>query len=245
MARKAKVKAAVNYVVPLEELLEAGAHFGHQARRWNPKMAPYIYTSRDGVHIFDLVKTQQGLETACQFGEELGKQGKTLLMVGTKRQAQAIIKEEAQKAGAFYMSERWLGGVMTNWSEIKKRIDLLVEMQQKRDSGEYAKYTKRENVLIDRQIAQLTRFLGGLVGLSGLPDALFIVDIHKEVAAVKEARAKDIPVVGMVDTNSDPTLVDYVIPVNDDAVRSVKLVVGKIAEAYAAGRAKLKVQNAK
>ena len=233
---KAK-KTDASYSVSLEELLEAGCHFGHQARRWNPKMKGYIYATRGGVHIFDLVKTQEGLRRAGEFVEDLGKQGKTLLMVGTKRQAKAVIAEAAKKAGAFFVAERWLGGILTNWSEIKRRIDKLVDMRQKKAAGEYAKYTKKENLLLDREMAMIERFLGGLVGLTDLPEAIFIVDTHKEVAVVREARAKEIPIVGMVDTNAEPVGIDYVIPANDDAVRSVKLVVEKIAEAYGAGKA--------
>ena len=232
-------------VPTLEELLEAGCHFGHQARRWHPKMKPYIYTVRGGVHIFDLVKTQIALKAAAEFVEDLGREGKTLLMVGTKRQAKAVIAEAAKAAGAFFVSERWLGGILTNWDEIKKRLNRLAEMKQKRETGEYAKYTKKENLLIDRDIAKMERFLGGLAGMEKLPDAMFFVDTHKEIAAVREAKLKGVVIVGMVDTNADPTGIDWVIPVNDDAVRSVKLVVEKIAEAYAAGRAKLKTQNAK
>jgi small subunit ribosomal protein S2 len=225
-------------VPTLEELLEAGCHFGHQARRWHPKMKPYIYTVRGGVHIFDLVKTQSALKAAAEFVEGLGKEGKTLLMVGTKRQAKVVVAEAAKKAGAFWVSERWLGGILTNWEEIKKRLNRLAEMKQKRESGEYTKYTKKENLLIDRNIAKMERFLGGLAGLTGLPDAMFVVDTHKEIAAVREAKLKGVTIVGMVDTNADPTGIAYVIPVNDDAVRSVKLVVEKIGEAYAASRHK-------
>ena len=235
-------------VPTLEELLEAGCHFGHQARRWHPKMKPYIYTVRGGVHSFDLVKTQEGLKAAAEFVEGLGREGKTLLIVGTKRQAKAVVAEAAKKAGAFFVSERWLGGILTNWEEIKKRLTRLAEMKQKRASGEYAKYTKKENLLIDRDIAKMERFLGGLAGMEKLPDAMFIVDTHKEIAAVREARLKGVTLVGMVDTNADPTAMTYVIPVNDDAVRSVKLVVEKIAEAYAAGKvahAKHEARNSK
>lgn len=236
----AKTKKKGFKLPTLEELLEAGCHFGHQARRWNPKMAPYVYGVRDGVHIFDLEKTRAGLDKACKFVEELGKQGKTLLMVGTKRQAKTIVKEEAERAGAFFVSERWLGGILTNWDEIKKRIDRLIQMKDKKDRGEYAKYTKKENLLIDREIAALERFLGGLVGLKEMPGALFVVDTHKEIVTVREGVAKGVPIVGMVDTNADPALVDYVIPINDDAVRSVKLVVSKIGEAYAIGKRQYK-----
>lgn len=224
------------YDVPLSELLEAGCHFGHQVRRWNPKMKPYLYTARDGVHIFDLAKSAQGLKSACDYVKKVASTSGKVLFVGTKRQAKAIIKEEAQKVGAPYVSERWLGGAITNWDQIKKSIDKLVEMREKREKGEYKKYTKKENVLINREIDRLERFFGGLVPLQGLPEAIFIVDTHKEIVAVKEANFRDVPVVGIVDSNADPQLVNHVIPANDDAVRSIKLIVAKVAEAYADGK---------
>lgn len=224
-----------DFVVPLEELLEAGSHFGHQKRRWNPKMDEYLYTVRDGVHIFDLAKTAEGLGKAVEYVKELMAEGGTIIFLGTKRQAQAIVNEEAKKAGVFYVTERWLGGTITNWEQISKRIKLLEKMKEKREKGEYDKYTKKENVLIGREIAKLERFLGGLSGLKKIPDALFVVDTVREIAAVKEAKMSGVKVVGMVDSNADPALVDYVIPANDDAVRSIKLVVSTIAEAAAEG----------
>lgn len=238
--KKIKKAASSNFKVPLEELLKTGCHFGHQARRWQPKMAPYLYTVRDGIHIFDLAKTQSGLEKACEFVKDLSQKDGKIVFVGTKRQAQAIIKEEASKVGALYVSERWLGGTITNWEEIKKRVDRLSEMKEKKEKGEYEKYTKKENILFDREIARLERFFGGLVGLEELPEAIFVVDTLREETAVKEARRKGVKVVGVVDSNSDPDMVDYVIPSNDDAVRSIKLIVGKIAEAVEAGKAEAK-----
>ncbi len=225
------------FAVSLEELLEVGAHFGHQAKRWNPKMKPYLYTVRDGVHIFDLVKTAVGITEATEFVKSLVSEGKTIIFVGTKRQAQAIIKEEAKKCGAFFVSERWLGGTITNWEQIGKSVKKLEEMRTKRETGEYKKYTKKENVLIDKDINRLDRFLGGLVGLKKLPDAIFVVDVNREIAAVREAAARGVKIVAMVDSNSDPDKIDYVIPVNDDAVRSIQLVVSKMAEAVAEGKA--------
>src|SRR3990170_8660252 len=227
---------AEEYVVPLTELLEAGSHFGHQVRRWNPKMKPYIYAERDGVHIFDLAKTAEGLKRACEYVRDLVAGGGRFLMVGTKRQARAIVREEALNAGSPFVSERWLGGTITNWEQIKRSIDKLLEMRDKREKGEYKKYTKKENVLIDREIERLERFFGGLTQLATPPDAMFIVDTHREAVAVKEARRNGMTVVGIVDTNANPELVDYVIPANYDAVRSIKLIVSMVAKAYADGK---------
>ncbi len=222
--------------ISLKDLLEAGCHFGHQSRRWNPKMEPYLYTVRDEVHIFDLAKTKENLEKAGDYVRKLTAKGEVIVFVGAKRQAQAIIKEEAKKAGMPFVSERWLGGTITNWEQIKKRIDKLIGMKEKREKGEYKKYTKKEQLLLDREIARLEKFFGGLVNLKQLPEAIFIVDIKKEEAAVKEANRKGIPVVAIVDSNSDPDLVDYAIPANDDAVGSIKLIVSVIGEAAKKGR---------
>lgn len=222
--------------VSLKDLLESGAHFGHQASRWNPKMKPYLYTVRDGVHVFDLAKTKEGLEQAAAFVKTTAAEGGKIVFVGTKRQAAAIIKEEAKKAGMPWVSERWLGGTITNWEQIKKNIDKLIDMKDKREEGEYKKYTKKEQILIDRKITKLERFLGGLVDLKELPEALFVIDIKKEITAVKEARMKEIPVVAVVDSNSNPDLIDYMIPANDDAIGAVKLIVGTIAEAAKEGK---------
>lgn len=222
--------------VSLKDLLEAGAHFGHQARRWNPKMKEYLFGVRDGIHIFDLAKTKEGLEEAAKFVKTTAAEGGKIVFVGSKRQAQAIIKEEAKKAGMPFVDQRWLGGTITNWEQIKKRIDKLLEMREKREKGEYKKYTKKEQLLLDREIERLERKLGGLVGLEDLPAAIFIVDTKKEESAVKEAKMKGIPLVAMVDSNSDPDLINYVIPANDDAVGTIKLVVSVIGEAAKEGR---------
>lgn len=224
--------------ISLKDLLEAGAHFGHQAARWNPKMKPYLYTVRDGVHVFDLAQTKKSLEEACEFVRKLTAEGGKIIFVGTKRQAGEIVKEEAKKAGTPYVCQRWLGGTITNWEQIKKSIEKLTEMKEKKELGEYKKYTKKEQLLLDREIARLEKFFGGLVGLKELPEAIFVVDTKKEVTAVKEANKKGITVVAVVDSNSDPDLVDYVIPANDDAVGAVKLIVGAIGEAAKEGREK-------
>jgi small subunit ribosomal protein S2 len=224
--------------ISLKDLLEAGCHFGHQSSRWNPKMKPYIFTARDGVHVFDLAKTKEGLEAAMEYVEGLVKEGKTIVFVGTKRQAKEIIKEVAEKVGMPYVSQRWLGGTITNWEEIKKRIERLGEMKEKREKGEYKEFTKKERILIDREIARLERLFGGLKGLKDLPEAIFVVDVKRELAAVKEANKRGVKVVALVDTNSDPDLVDYVIPANDDATGSIELVVRKIGEACVIKNAK-------
>ena len=232
----AKKQTKTNDQVPLTELLEAGCHFGHQVRRWNPNMAPYIYTQRDRVHVFDLAITAKKLAEAADFVKKLTARGGKICFVGTKRQARAIVKEEAVKCRMPYVSERWLGGTLTNWQQISKSIKLLKEMKEKQEKGEYKKYTKKENVLIRRKINRLERFLGGLVELDQPPEALFIVDIIREKTALAEANQKGVQVVALVDTNGNPNLVDWVIPANDDAVRSIKLIVAKIAEAAAAGQ---------
>jgi len=234
---KIKVKKQPEYLISLEELLEAGCHFGHQGRRWNPKMKPYIYAKKEGVHIFDLEKTAAGLARAMVFVRDLVSEGKKIVFVGTKRQAAPIIAEEAVKAGLPFINMRWLGGTITNWEQIKKGIARLSELETKKQKGELKKYTKKENVLFDREIDKLNRFVGGLRSLTDLPAAIFVVDVKKEIAAVREARKTGISVVALVDSNTDPDLVDYVIPANDDAVRSIKLIVSKLAQAAQDGKA--------
>jgi small subunit ribosomal protein S2 len=237
-ATKAKSKAKLkSYQINLKDLLEAGCHFGHQSRRWNPKMKQFIYLKRGGVHIFDLAQTAERLQQAMEFVRDLVSQGKTIVFVGTKRQAAAIIKEEAEKCGMPYVAGRWLGGTITNWEQIKKSIDKLLDLEEKKEKGEFKKYTKKENLLIDREINRLTRFFGGLKKLKKIPDAVFVVDVKKETAVVRETAKKGVKVVAIVDSNADPDLVDYVIPANDDAVRSIKLIVSKISEAVSDGRA--------
>ena len=223
--------------ISLKDLLEAGCHFGHHAKRWHPKMEPYLYMVRDGIHVFDLVKTKEGLEKAAAFAKDTAAKGGTIVFVGTKRQAKAVIAEEAKKIGIPYVSQRWLGGTITNWEQIKKRIDKLVGMRDKREKGEYKKYTKKEQLLLDREVARLERFFGGLVSLSGIPEAIFVVDVKKEEAAVKEARKKEVKVIGVVDSNADPDSVDCVIPCNDDAVGAIRLVVAIMAKAVKEGKA--------
>lgn len=225
MPRKKKIK------VSLEDLLEAGCHFGHQSRRWHPKMAPFIWTVRDGVHIFDLAKTKAGLEKTAVFAQATAAKKGKIVFVGTKRQASGIIKEEAKRCRMPYINQRWLGGLITNWQQVKKSIEKLIEMKQKKKTGEYDKYTKKEQLLLDREIARLEKFFGGLVNLKELPAAIFVVDCKKEEAAVKEAKMKKIKIIGIVDTNTNPTGIDYIIPANDDAVGSIKLITSKIAEA--------------
>lgn len=224
--------------VTLEELLEAGAHFGHQARRWNPKMAEYIWAERDGVHIFDLAKTAEKLREVCEYLKQQAAEGKVIVLVGTKRQAGEIVKEVASKTGIPYVSERWMGGTITNWEQIKKRLDKLADMKAKRERGEFAMFTKKEKLLLDREIERLEKFFGGLAELKAKPDILFVVDTHKERVAVREAKSKGLIVVGMCDTNADPDKVDYLIPANDDALRSIKVIVEAVGAAIAEGRKK-------
>lgn len=221
--------------ITLEELLEAGCHFGHQVRRWNPKMAPYIYGTRDRVHIFDLAKTKEGLLVAAEAARKVMQGGGVILFVGTKRQAKDIVLEAATKVGMPRVTGRWLGGTLTNFDQIKRSTERLLEMKKAREAGEYKAYTKHERLLLDRKIDELERKFGGLVGLVKLPDALFIVDTHEEEKTVLEAIRMDVPVIGVVDTNSDPSLVDYPIPANDDAVKSVALVVEFITKAVEEG----------
>ncbi len=223
--------------ITLQQLLEAGCHFGHQSRRWNPVMKKYIFGERDGVHIFDLVQTKAGLDEAVAFVKTSANQGGKILFVGTKRQAQEVVKQEAVRTGMPYVVQRWLGGMLTNFTQMQKRIHKLKDLKSKRESGELKKYTKREQLLIDREIAQLEKFLGGVVDMDKLPDALFVADTHREEVAVREANRMGIPVIGMVDTNGDPASVDYVIPVNDDAVKSIELVVKAISQAVQATQA--------
>ncbi len=217
--------------ITLKKLLEAGCHFGHQVNRWNPKMKPYIFGEKDGVHIFDLAKTKEGLEEAISFVKELVKKGGKILFVGTKRQARETIEKICKEINMPYVSRRWFGGTLTNFDQIKKSIEKLKTLKKEKEEGKYNDYTKKENLLIDREIKRLEKFLEGLSSLEKLPEALFVVDIKAEIGAVREAKRKGIPVVAIVDTNSNPDLVDYVIPANDDAQKSIELIVRFIGEA--------------
>lgn len=224
----------------LTDLLESGAHFGHAVRRWNPKMKPYIYAARNRVHIFDLIKTRELLEASCDYLEEQVAAGKRVVFVGTKGQAVQVVSEEAKRLGVAVVTNRWVGGTVSNWSEIKKRIKRLVKMREKMDKGEYAKYTKKEQVLKKREIERLDRMYGGLTELKVLPDIMFVVDPNREKTAVHEAVGAGIPVVAICDSNADPDMIDYVIPANDDALKSVEILVKAVASAVERGLKKIK-----
>ncbi len=218
-------------VVSMKQLLESGVHFGHATRRWNPKMAKYIFTSRNGIYIIDLQKTAACIEEAYAALANIAKDGGTVLFVGTKKQAQEAVKEEAARSGQFYVNQRWLGGTLTNFKTIKKRIKRLQDLYKMEEDGDFAKLTKKEVVKLISEREKLEKFLGGIKDMKKLPDALFIVDPRKEHNAILEARKLNIPVFGIVDTNCDPEDVDYVIPANDDAIRAVKLVTWVMANA--------------
>lgn len=223
-------------VVAMKELLEAGVHFGHQVKRWHPKMKKYIFGERNGIYIIDLQKTVKGLEDAYEFVKNVAMTGAPVLFVGTKKQSQDAIQEEAQRAGAFYVNQRWLGGMLTNFSTIRKSIEKLKKIEQMKEDGTLDKLTKKEAASIEKERERLERYLSGIKEMPGLPGAVFIVDPKKEKIAVAEARKLSIPVVAIVDTNCDPDEVDYVIPGNDDAIRSIKLITSKIADAIIEGR---------
>lgn len=224
-------------VVTMKALLESGVHFGHRTNKWNPKMRAYIFTERNGIHIIDLQQTVQLLDEAYAFVRDRVAEGGTVLFVGTKRQAQDTIRDESDRCGMPYVNERWLGGTITNWVTIQKRIFELERLERMRDSGELDLLTKKESLMIKRDIARLEKRLSGIRNMKRLPDILFVVDVHREDTAVHEANLKEIPVLAMVDTNCDPKNVDYVIPSNDDAIRAIKLIVGKIADAVMEGKA--------
>lgn len=223
-------------VVTMKALLESGVHFGHRTNKWNPKMRQYIFTERNGIHIIDLQQTVKLLDEAYDFIRDTAAKGGTVLFVGTKRQAQDTIREQAERCGMPYVTERWLGGTITNWTTIQKRIFELERMERMRDSGEINLLTKKEGLMIEREIARLEKRLSGVRTMKRLPDILFVVDVNREDTAVHEANLKEIPVVALVDTNCDPQYVDYLIPSNDDAIRAIKLLVGKIADAVMEGR---------
>ncbi len=224
-------------IVTMKQLLETGVHFGHRTRRWHPKMARYIYTERNGVHIIDLQQTVKALSRAYAFIRETVADGHQVLFVGTKRQAQETIAQEATRCGMPYVNHRWLGGTLTNWRTIKARIDYLKDLEARRDSGEFNLLPKKEALLLNRQIAKLNMRLGGLKTMTGLPGAVFIIDVRNEATAVAEANRLGIPIVAVVDTNCDPTPIDYVIPGNDDAIRAIRLMTSKIADAVLEGLA--------
>jgi len=218
-------------VISMKQLLEAGVHFGHQTRRWNPKMAPYIFTERNGIYIIDLQKTVKKIDEAYDFMKEIAATGRPILFVGTKKQAQQAIMDEARRCGQFFVSERWLGGMLTNHKTINTRIARLNAIKAMEEDGTFEKLSKKEVIKLKAEMEKLEKYLGGMKDMKGMPGALFIVDPKKERIAVKEARILGIPIVGIVDTNCDPDDVDYVIPANDDAIRAVKLIAGRMADA--------------
>ncbi|MCF0121612.1 MAG: 30S ribosomal protein S2 [Oscillospiraceae bacterium] len=223
-------------VVSMKQLLEAGVHFGHQTRRWNPKMAPYIYMERNGIYIIDLQKTVKKLEEAYNFIRETTENGGTVLFVGTKKQAQDAIKEEAERVGMYYVNARWLGGMLTNFKTMRTRIDRLSQLRKMQEDGTFDMLPKKEVIKLTNEIAKLEKYLGGVKEMKKLPSALFIIDPRKERNAIAEARKLNIPIVAIVDTNCDPDEIDYIIPGNDDAIRAIRLISSAMANAVTEGR---------
>lgn len=223
-------------IVSMKQLLEAGVHFGHQTRRWNPKMKDYIFTERNGIYIIDLQKTVKKIEEAYEFVKNISAEGGKILFVGTKKQAQESLQEEAQRCDMFYVNQRWLGGMLTNFKTIRKRIDRLHELERMEEEGVFEVLPKKEVLNLRHEMERLEKNLGGIKNMTELPQAVFIVDPRKERIAIQEARKLEIPIIAIVDTNCDPDEVDYVIPGNDDAIRAVKLLTAKIADAVIEGR---------
>jgi len=223
-------------VVSLAELLESGVHFGHQTRRWNPRMAPYIYTARNGVHIIDLVQTAQLIEDAYDYVRKSSEQGKRFLFIGTKRQASGIIAQEAHRCGANFVNQRWLGGMLTNWETIHNRVERLKELENLESSGAMDRRPKKEASVLRRELGKLQKYLGGIKTMRKIPDVVVIVDQRREYNAIQECQKLGIPIISLLDTNCDPDAVDIPIPANDDAIRSIKLILGKLADAIYEGR---------
>jgi small subunit ribosomal protein S2 len=222
-------------VVSMKQLLEAGVHFGHQTRRWNPKMARFIFTERNGIYIIDLQKTVKKMDEAYNFVRDLAQEGGRVLFVGTKKQAQESIKTEAERCNQFFVNERWLGGMLTNFQTIEKRVKRLKTLEKQAEDGTFDVLPKKEVTLLKHEMEKLQKYLGGIKDMKKLPDALFIIDPKKEEIAVAEARKLHIPIIATVDTNCDPDIIDYPIPANDDAIRAVKLLTGKVADAVLEG----------
>ncbi|MFU1788942.1 30S ribosomal protein S2 [Mammaliicoccus sciuri] len=223
-------------VISMKQLLEAGVHFGHQTRRWNPKMKKYIFTERNGIYIIDLQKTVKKVDEAYNFIKSVSEEGGKVLFVGTKKQAQESVKEEAERAGHYYINQRWLGGILTNYKTISKRVKRISEIEKMEEDGTFDVLPKKEVVELKKEYNRLIKFLGGIRDMKSMPQALFVVDPRKERNAIAEARKLNIPIVGIVDTNCHPDEIDYVIPANDDAIRAVKLLTGKMADAILEGQ---------
>jgi len=230
-------------VVSMKALLESGVHFGHRTHKWHPAMKPYIFTERNGIHIIDLQKTSKSLEQAYNLVRDIVSEGGTVLFVGTKRQAQDTIQIEAERSGMPYVTNRWLGGMLTNWRTIRQRINELERLERMRDKGDFNRITKKEALILERKMDRLEMLLGGIRKLPSLPDMLFVVDVNREATAIHEANLLNIPVLALVDTNCDPNNIDYVIPANDDAIRAIKLLVGKVADAALEGKARRKEEE--
>jgi len=229
--------------IELTDLLNAGAHFGHLTRRWNPKMKPFIFMERNGIHIIDLKKTQELLESACNALSNIVSEGKKVLFVGTKSQASQVIEKEAKRCGAFYVSKRWLGGMLTNFATIRKSVKRLQNIEKMETDGTYDKITKKEALVLDREKEKLQEVLSGVVDMTRLPGALYVVDIKKEEIAVKEAKKLGIPVFAIIDTNCDPTMVDFPIPANDDAIKSIQAITKIIADAVLEGSERITAEQ--
>ncbi len=229
----------------IEELLDAGVHFGHQTKRWHPKMEPYIYGVKKNIHIIDLERTEDLLKDACAFLYETAKRGEQIIFVGTKKQAREVVELEAKRCGAMYVTERWIGGTVTNFRIIKKNIDKLLSLMKRREEGDLEKYTKKERLLIDREIEKLQRNIGGIVNFKGTMGALFVVDSRREKTSIREAKIAGVKVVGLIDTNSDPASVDYVIPGNDDAIKSVAIILKAVSDAVEEGYLEYSKQSEK
>ncbi len=229
--RKNQLGGSTMAVISMKQLLEAGVHFGHQTRRWNPKMKPYIFTERNGIYIIDLQKTVKKVEEAFQFVRDIAANGGSILFVGTKKQAQESVKLEAERSGQYYINQRWLGGTLTNFKTIRNSIARLKDLERMEEDGTFDVLPKKEVILLKKEMDRLEKFLGGIKEMKHLPDALFVIDPRKERIAIAEARKLGIPIVAIVDTNCDPDEIDYIIPGNDDAIRAVKLLTGKMADA--------------
>jgi small subunit ribosomal protein S2 len=223
-------------VATMRQLLEAGVHFGHQTRRWNPKMRPFIYGERNGIYIIDLEQTQRALDKACEFMRKAAAERKNVVFVGTKKQAADIVEEEAKRCGAHYINRRWLGGMLTNFETIRLRINRLKELDEMRDTGEFYRRPKKEVAVLNRELTKLEKSLGGLKNMRGKPEVLFIIDQKREEIAVLEAKKMNVALVGIIDTNCNPDGIDYVIPGNDDSIRSIKLITGALADAILEGK---------
>ncbi len=230
-------------VVAMKQLLEAGVHFGHQTRRWNPKMKPFIFTDRNGIHIIDLQQTVTRLNEAYRFVSQIAAGGDSILFVGTKKQAQEAVEREARRSNQYFVNQRWLGGMLTNFQTIQLRIRYLRELEKRKEAGEFERLTKKEAQHLEEEIARLTRIFGGIKEMRRLPEAIFVIDTRKEHTAVLEARRLEIPVIALADTNCDPDEMDYPIPANDDAIRAVALLCAKIADAAIEGRMQLEAQR--